>query len=371
MNVLVQMPVLNSNDTSATLVEWMKSSGEFVKKGETICTIETTKSVADIEAEAEGYLTPLFEAGAEIAVGTAIAVLMDTADGDAGPFLESLKQTESSERKWTKKAALTAKRLGIDLETLSKTHPEKVLGESDVLAAVSVSVEVNDLLDDPYPKQRRERVLLIGGGRGGGVVTLDALSLSRTQRAVGILDNDPALHGKTMTGVPILGPSSMAGKLWADKAFDAAIVVVTANIEERAALFEALKKEGIRFTNVIDPSVKIKLNVSIGVGNLIMGSSYLSSCVKIGDNNFFASHTCIEHHSTVGDHCTFGPRCTTSGAVTIGNRVKMGMGVLIEPYLSIGDQSLIPSGAVVTQNIPKNSVLKTQQVHSIHPRKGS
>lgn len=372
MSLVIQIPVLNNNDESATLVEWLKSSGDFVKKGETICAIETTKSVADIEAESEGYLSPLFEAGEEVAVGAAIAVLMDCAEDDVNAFLESLKQPKSSDRKWTKKALLTAKRRGVDLEKLSEAHPGKVLNESDVLAAdVSLevaSVDVKDLLDDKYPKLRKERVLLIGGGRGGGVVTLDALSQSPDQRAVGILDNDPTLHGKTMMGVPILGPSDMAINLWKEKVFDAAIIVVTANLDERASLFEKLKKEGVRFTNVIDPSVKIKLNVSLGVGNLIMGSSYLSSCVEIGDNNFFASHTCIEHHSIVGDHCTFGPRCTTSGAVTIGNRVKMGMGVLIEPYLSIGEKSLIPSGAVVTQNIPKNSVLKMQQVHSIHSR---
>ncbi len=370
MNALVQVPALNSNDASATLVEWMKSSGDFVKKGETICTIETTKSVADIVAESEGYLSPLVGEGEVVEIGNPIAALMDSSEGDAKAWLQSVRQTEAQKRKWTKKAELTARKTGVDLEKLSEAHPEKVLGEADVLAAKTATDAVRDLLDDRYPSVRKERVLLIGGGRGGGVVTLDALALSPNQRAVGILDNDPSLKGKTMMGVPVLGGSDLAATLWSEQAFDAAIIVVTANIQERAALFEALKKEGIRFTNVIDPTVTIKMNVSLGVGNLILGGAYLSSCVEIGDNNFLASQTCIEHHSKVGDHCTFGPRCTTSGAVTIGNRVKMGMGVLIEPNLSIGDQSLIPSGAVVTQNIPEESVLKMQKTHSVHPLKG-
>ena len=52
----------------------------------------------------------------------------------------------------------------------------------------------------------------------------------------------------------------------------------------------------------------------------------------------------------------------------IGDKVKFGMNVAIEPYLKIGDNSLIPSGSIVTQSIPEGSVLRTQSSQKIIKR---
>ena len=90
--------------------------------------------------------------------------------------------------------------------------------------------------------------------------------------------------------------------------------------------------------------------------------------MTIGDNNFFASHCCVEHHSRIGSHCAFGPRTTTSGGVTIGDRVKTGMAVAIEPYVTIGGNSLIASGCVITTDVPPDSIVKAQVSHSVRPR---
>lgn len=160
----------------------------------------------------------------------------------------------------------------------------------------------------------------------------------------------------------------MVKELWDQQFFDTAIIVVTAQIDQRKALFEDLVTLNIPTTNVIDPSVEIRANVQMGTGNLIMANGFIAACVAIGDNNFMASHVCIEHHSTVGSHCTFGPRSATSGAVVIGNEVKFGMGVLVEPYLRIGDGSLIPSGCILTQSLPPHSVVKMHSIQTVKTR---
>lgn len=368
----VSIPHLNANDDHADLTRWACKDRAHVNAGDVIAVIETSKATLDVEAPVAGYCAHLVQAGERISVGATIAVLLENPEQAVSEFLSpSVVATADLEPSWTKKAEITAKKNGVDIRSLALALARQVT-EQDVLdhnhAARGKPIQFADVADDLHPANRQERVLLIGGGAGGGAVALDSIFRTTHQRAIGILDNNPQLHGKTQFGVPILGGNNMAGELWKQGYFDAAIVVVTASIVQRKALFDELRDQGIPLTNVIDPSVQIRANVKMGVGNLIMANGFFATCVTVGDNNFFASHACIEHHSTVGDHCTFGPRTTTSGAVTIDDQVKCGMGVLIEPYLKIGRNALIPSGCVVTAHVPADSVIKMQNIQSVKPR---
>lgn len=358
---LVHLPAINANDSVAKLVEWLVEDRREVAKGEAIAVVETTKAAIEIEAPLAGYCARLHEEGTKLPEGSIVAIILETADEPVESYLKLIHAAKpESTHKWTKKAELMAKKLGVDIAGLAEELGRPVK-ESDVMSYRNPGEIIQDLLDDQYPQTRQERVLLIGGGGGGGILALDAIAGSRRQRAIGILDNNRTLQGKTVMGVPILGPNSMAGGLWAEDFFDAAIIIVTASIEQRQALFNEMKTYGIKMTNVIDPMAKIRTHCSLGTGNLIMANCFLAACVKLGDNNFLASHVCIEHHSVIGNHCTFGPRTTTSGAVTIGDRVKFGMGVLVEPYLSIGDDSVVPSGTVLTSSIARNTLLKSKR----------
>lgn len=369
---LVKIPLLNANDDSAEFVKWECEDRAFVKSGESIALIETTKATMEIEAPVSGYCAHLASPGEHLAVGAVLAVILETSDQDPQAFLQqAIAPVQMESRRWTKKAEIVANKLGVDIEKLA-LQLGRPISEADVIGHNKPSAPdascSRELVDGPHPSGRRERILLLGGGGGGGVITLDAIFRTSHQRAVGILDNNSGLHGKTLFGVPVLGSNEMAEELWKAGQFDAAIIVVTAKIEQREALYNDLKSKNIPLTNVIDPSVEIRANVQMGTGNLIMANGFIAACVSIGDNNFMASHICIEHHSKIGSHCTFGPRTTTSGAVTIGNRIKVGMGVNIEPYLTIGDGALLPSGCILTNSVPADSVVKMQSTQSIKPR---
>lgn len=369
MSATVKLPHLNANEDQAVLTRWLAENGQRVRKGDTLCVVETTKTSMDVDSPADGYMHRIAAEGARIATGTAIAVLLDSPDQKAADVLaREGVAPPAANRRWTKKAEMVAAKLGVDLEALAARKPGITLGEADVIGAGRSAAEASDLVDDRHPAGRRERILLIGGGGGGGVITLDCIQRTLTQRAVGILDNNPATHGKRVMGTPVLGPTTLVDELWERKEFDAAIVVVTGTVDERMKIFESLVAKGIRVANVIDPSVVIRANVKLGVGNLIMPGCFLSSCATLGDNNFLAAGTLVEHHSVIGDHCTFGPRCALSGAVTVGSRVKFGMGVLVEPYLSIGNEALIPSGVVLTQDVPERSTVKVTRPYVIRER---
>jgi acetyltransferase-like isoleucine patch superfamily enzyme len=376
MSRIVTAPAISTNEENVTLVRWCTADGDAVRKGDVLCEMETTKATVEVEAESDGFLRRLVPEGAQLRIGAPIAALLDRRDEDHAPLLSRDKEpTQLGERRWTKKAEILARRRGIDIEALARDKGAPVteadLAETSAMprpaARPALQRRVADLHEDRFPANRPERVLLLGGGAGAGAMTVDVLSRLPNQRAVGILDSNPETHGKTVGGVPILGALDRIEALWAEGFFDGAIILFTQDVVEREAVFRTYKAKGVRFANVIDPTVEIRGGSTFGEGNLIMGRGYFSTAVTIGDNNFFASQCCVEHHSRIGNHCTFGPRTTTSGAVTIGDRVKTGMAVSIEPYLAIGSDCRIASGCVITGDLPVGSLVKAQQGYVVRP----
>lgn len=410
MTTDIRMPSVSANEDRVLLAQWLCDSGTKVRRGDTICTVETTKATVEVEAEADGYVHHMAAAGTKVPTGDVIGMLTETAQApspaaDVSPVDRTGPQESPinapAGRKWTRKAEIVARRAGLEIEEIYRRLGGRTLTEADIRAAIDTGAAapvssdtdrskpasppapvkerpagtrpipapaMRDLMDDANPDARPQRLLLLGGGAGAGAMTVDILAGSRRQRAVGILDNNPDVHGNAVGGVPILGSCDLAEQLWRDGMCDAVILLITKDRYERAELFGKLSARGVPFANVIDPSTEIKGGVRMGTGNLIMGRGYISTGVRIGDNNFFGSLTCIEHHSSVGSHCTFGPRTTTSGAVSIGDRVKTGMSVSVEPYLSIGDDALVASGCMITTDIPGGSVVKAQTGHVIRPR---
>ncbi|NKB20129.1 MAG: hypothetical protein GKS01_06230 [Alphaproteobacteria bacterium] len=388
MSGLILTPTVTANEDTLILSQWYKDDGAFVRKGEVLCGVETSKATVDIEADQDGYLSRLTDIGATTKVGTAIAAITDSVNDDVQALIDGPAAETDTKKKWTKKAAIVAKRLNIDIEKLSERSPSTTITEADVLAAQDISAEqtqpaaptvqstaptqeTQDIFESAYPNNQPERVLLLGGGAGAGAMSVDVLARTHKQRAVGILDGNAATHGKTVGGVSVIGTLDLVEELWGEGAFDAAVILFTQDVDERAEVYNELRRKGVRFTNIIDPTVDIRGGTTFGEGNLIMANAFFSTAVTVGNNCFFASHCVIEHHSKIGNHCAFGPRTTTSGAVVVGDRVKTGMSVSIEPYITVGANSLIASGSMITSDVPENSLIKSKQTHNVQAKQGT
>lgn len=72
MSTTLTIPKLQMSTTEGTLAEWLVDDGAIVEEGQPIYSLETDKSVQDIEAPAAGRLTQKVAAGETYAVGTEI-----------------------------------------------------------------------------------------------------------------------------------------------------------------------------------------------------------------------------------------------------------------------------------------------------------
>jgi sugar O-acyltransferase (sialic acid O-acetyltransferase NeuD family) len=377
VTAVVLTPLVSAREDTIVLAGWIATPGQFVRKGEPICAVETHKVNVEVEAEADGYLHPLAKPNQIVTPGSPLALVMESADETPERALAALGCSDLHAPRWTKDAAVAARRVGINLETLADETPGRLIDVADVLAAQSAqqakrpdgasarspSPLSTDMLWGRYTHGRPERILLLGGGAGAGIVAIDTLRGMPHQRAVGILDNNPNTHGKTVAGVPVLGAIDRAEELWRAGHCDSVIILFSDRIPEREELFNRLRAKGVPFANIVDPTTQVRSHVRMGQGNLVLANGFLATCVTIGDNNFIMSHACVEHHSTVGNHCAFGPRLTTTGYVRIGDRVRIGMSVSLEPAIKIGDDASIASGCIVTHEVPDRAILKARRTH--------
>ncbi|KJH72937.1 dihydrolipoamide acetyltransferase family protein [Aliterella atlantica] len=75
----VFMPALSSTMTEGKIVNWVKSPGDKVEKGETVVVVESDKADMDVETFYEGYIaTILVDSGDTAPVGAAIALIAET-----------------------------------------------------------------------------------------------------------------------------------------------------------------------------------------------------------------------------------------------------------------------------------------------------
>lgn len=363
MIVKVRMPAINANEEQGSLVRWLVSDGSTVERGRPICEVETTKATVEVESNAAGFLQWMIAVGEKVAVGGLLAVIKGSPD--EAYVAETAETEQQQERKWTKKAFIVARRLGVNIEALADRKKDLV-SEQDVLSFYEDGLaEAHDggaLRALVPPSATFTRVLLIGGAGGAGALALDALGRSADQFAVGIVDNNRKSHGTYIGGVPVLGGSEILAELTKQNVFDGAVVLFSEDVEERERQFKLYVGMGVPFTNLIDPSVELRDGVKMGKGNVVLPNCFFAVGAEIGDNNFFASHTVIEHHSKIGDHCTFGPRTTLSGRVSVGSGVKFGMSVSVEPYLTIGDRSVIASGRVITSSVASHARVRDKMV---------
>jgi pyruvate dehydrogenase E2 component (dihydrolipoyllysine-residue acetyltransferase) len=167
----VNMPKLSDTMEEGTIVEWKKSSGDEVHKGDLLAEVESDKATFDLEAEDDGTLEILVDKGVPAKIGAAIARI---GAGGSAPVAEKKAPAPKAEKKQEAKpepqpaaeeapppparpreqpsrgdgqaaapteikasplAKRIAEEMGVDLRSISGTGPDGRIVKEDVLAA--------------------------------------------------------------------------------------------------------------------------------------------------------------------------------------------------------------------------------------------
>lgn len=197
------------------------------------------------------------------------------------------------------------------------------------------------------------RVIILGAG-GHGQVVADILLRARQAgsncQPVGFLDDNPALVGTTITGLPVLGTIAELDAF----AHDAVIVAIGDNWT-RACLFESVRARGKMVVNAIHPAAVIASDVRMGQGVMICAGVVVNTGAVIGDDVILNTGCTVDHHNRVGNHAHIAPGTHLGGHVTIGEGTLVGIGASVIPGRSIGEWTIVGAGSVVVRDIPAHA----------------
>src|SRR5687767_2179834 len=81
----IKLPRLGQGMESGTIVKWLKSEGDAVKKGEPLYELDTDKVTQEVEADAGGVLLRIAVSEGEVPVGETIAFVGEEGEEVAAP----------------------------------------------------------------------------------------------------------------------------------------------------------------------------------------------------------------------------------------------------------------------------------------------
>ena len=83
------MPKLSDTMEEGTVIEWKKKTGDPVKKGDVLAEVESDKASFELEADADGVLSIVVDAGKAMPVGAVIANIGKAGEAPAKPAAEA------------------------------------------------------------------------------------------------------------------------------------------------------------------------------------------------------------------------------------------------------------------------------------------
>ncbi len=126
----------------------------------------------------------------------------------------------------------------------------------------------------------------------------------------------------------------------------------------RYKMFVEFQRIGGELTSVISPRTDIgKFEVAIAPGCCILPGVVITSHVTLGRGCLLNPHVTISHDSVVGNFVEASPGVRVTGNCQIGDYCSLGSNAVILPKVKLGRNVVVGAGAIVTRDVPDNSLV--------------
>ncbi|MGJ5748945.1 sugar O-acyltransferase (sialic acid O-acetyltransferase NeuD family) [Streptomyces puniciscabiei] len=196
--------------------------------------------------------------------------------------------------------------------------------------------------------------LLIIGAGGFARETAQAVTDAAGFKLLGHLDDNPALHGTEVDGVPVLGGCDLVHELP-----DARVVICVGNPRDyaaRARLVRRLDLAADRCATVIHPTASVSETSEVGPGSVLLAHCVLTAAVRVGAHVAVMPHVVLTHDDRVEDHVTLASGVRLGGGVRLERGAYVGSGALVKEGTTVGAWSLIGMGSTVLGDVPPGEV---------------
>lgn len=196
--------------------------------------------------------------------------------------------------------------------------------------------------------------MIVGAG-GHGRVVLDILLSARSCRVVGFLDSNPALHGRRMDGLPVLGDLAALPGLRAQGVRRAVVAIGDNGV--RRAFTHRIADSGLELINAVHPSAHLAHNVNLGRNVVIAAGALVCAHCQIGDSVILNTGCIVDHETMIGTAVHVCPGVKLAGRVVVQSGAFIGIGATVLQGLRIGCEAVVGGGAVVIDDVEPMSTV--------------
>jgi UDP-perosamine 4-acetyltransferase len=346
----------NTSDIEYKIVDIYINNMEKISYGDKLFSLESSKTIIDIEATSSGWLLYNFQLNQIVKVGDIIALIYDEKPNENITSIELekigvIKQNSSSNfhDKFSKKAFALINESSVDISIFDKFE---IVKESDV-------IEYLELKNRKFiiPSKSKQGIILIGG-MGGAKMCIDAIESTREYDIVGIID-DQMKPGTLVMNNEVLGGENELIQMF-ENGFQNILITYSllSDLKRRSYNIEKLKKIGFNFPNIIHKHANIEPSAKIGIGNIILAGSILGSECQVGDFNYINTGSIICHEAIVGNNNHFAPNSVIAGRVKIENNNLFGICSTTYFDISIGSNNVLNNGVNLNSNLSDNNIIR-------------
>lgn len=369
MSTEITIPLINPNEPEALLADLHVSEGQQVERGDILCTLETTKSTAELEAERSGYVIALqFEAGQTVKSGDLLCYLADTPDWqppiEARSIPQQIDRTSPSSSdvipanlRVTKPALALARQLGLDPANLPV---DRLITESLVQSFVE-NQTIEPAATAPESAFDPTAIIIYGGG-GHGKALIELLRALGNYRILGVVDDGISVD-ETIMGLPVLGGNEILTRLY-EQGVRLAVNAVggIGNIAVRIRVFQRLAEAGFACPAVIHPTAFVEPSAVLSAGSQVFPHAYVGSEAQVGYGCIVNTSATVSHDCVLGEYANIAPGALLAGEVQIGAGALIGMGATINLRARIGAGARIGNGATVKEHVPDKGIVRAGAV---------
>ena len=188
MSVQVKIPAVGESISSGVVSVWHKKSGEQVRKGDPLFTLETDKVSTEIVAEVDGVLRTKANEGQEVKIGEVVAEIEETKGAaEAAP---------------AKKEAAAPVATVADRGQLKSPTPATA-------TATELSPAVRRIVDE----EKLDPSRISGTGKGGRITKGDALAAAQNRAPPAPEEMQVSAPAETLKPVETLAPAAPDGRV--------------------------------------------------------------------------------------------------------------------------------------------------------------
>lgn len=200
---------------------------------------------------------------------------------------------------------------------------------------------------------QKSSTIIIGCG-GHGRVVLDILRATGEYEIAGFVDSNPAMHGRRVDGVPVLGPIDIlfeSNLLERYKPGVKCAIVAIGDNGVRRGLADQTQNHGYELINAIHPSANLAPSATLGRNVVIAAGALVCAHCQIGDSVILNTGSIVDHESLIGTSTHICPGARLAGRVTVESGAFVGIGATVIQSIRIGYEAMIGAGAVVIDDV--------------------